>query len=246
MKVSIVIPAYNEEKWIEKTLIAALAQDYPDFEIIVVDNASTDKTSEIVQKFVSSHPKIKLVEEKRKGLLYAREAGRLAAKGDIIVQLDADCLPFPEWLSIGMQFFKKQKVVAVSGPYNFYDAPPGIRITTDIAQRYIFYPVRMITNAFGRGTMFVGGNAFIRAKALKKIGGYDTSIDFYSEDADTGVRLAQVGNVIYSTDIMIDSSARRFKAFGLRELNKKYTKAWVTTVLAGKKLEDNKETNHPR
>jgi glycosyltransferase involved in cell wall biosynthesis len=70
MKVSIVIPAYNEEAYLAQTIRSALAQDYSDFEVIVVNNASTDRTEEIARGFAN----ITLINESRIGLPQAREA----------------------------------------------------------------------------------------------------------------------------------------------------------------------------
>src|SRR3990167_5374338 len=108
MKVSVVIPAYNEEKWIGQTLEAILEQDYQDFEVIVVDNASTDKTSDIVKLFKDA--RITLINEPKKGILYAREAGRKIATGDILAQLDADCLTKKDWISNAVKKFENEKV----------------------------------------------------------------------------------------------------------------------------------------
>ncbi len=245
MKVSIVIPAYNEEKWIGKTLEAVSKQDYPDYEVIVVDNASADKTSEVVQGYMQKDSHIKLVKEPKKGILNAREAGRLAATGEIIVQLDADCLPKPNWITTAIPYFKSDKVVAVTGPYYFYDGPLWLRLIVGFGQNYIYRAGSIVFPWFGKGGVYVGGNFFIRASALKKIGGYDTSIDFYSEDADTGHRLSKIGRVLFQPQITVDSSARRFKAFGFNKVNNLYTRAYFT-AFQGKKMKDNEETVHPR
>jgi glycosyltransferase involved in cell wall biosynthesis len=132
MKVSVVIPAYNEENWVGKTLEAVLKVDYPDFEVIVVDNASIDKTSEVVETYVKKDPRVKLVHQPKKGLLNAREAGRLEATGDIIAQLDADCLPAPDWISKAVKYFDDENIVGVSGPYRLYDATPAMRTESDL------------------------------------------------------------------------------------------------------------------
>ncbi len=244
MKVSVVIPAYNEEKWIGKTLEAVAKQDYPDFEIIVVDNASVDKTSEVVESYAKNDSRIKLVHQPKKGLLNAREAGRLAATGEIIAQLDADCLPKPNWITTAVGYFTPE-IVVVTGPYHFYDAHGIVGFLINSGQSFLYEPAGYIAQKLNRGTLMVGGNSFIRASALEKIGGYDTSIDFYSEDTDTGSRLFKIGKVVFRNAIMVDSSARRFNAFGLHKLNNRYIKAFLT-VIAGKKLKDNVETEHPR
>src|SRR5581483_9075806 len=113
--VSVVVPAHNEEKNVAQTIEALLAQNYPNFEIIVVNNASTDKTSEIVSKFP-----VKLVHEPRKGLLWARERGRVEASGEIIANIDADCLPDENWIHTAVAHFDSHEVSAVTGPYDYH------------------------------------------------------------------------------------------------------------------------------
>lgn len=85
VKLSIVIPAYNEEKYIEDTLLSIKHADFTDVEIIVVCNGCTDQTAKIAKKYAS-----KVLEYKKKGVSFARNIGAEKAKGDKIIFLDAD------------------------------------------------------------------------------------------------------------------------------------------------------------
>lgn len=211
IKVSIVIPACNEEAYLGETLRAVCAQECSEFEVIVVDNASTDRTAEIARSFP-----VTVVSESRKGILFARERGRQEAQGDIIVQLDADCRPPQGWLKTGVAFFDDPHVVAVSGFYDFYDANLLFRGASYIVQGVVFRLAHIIVpRLFRRGTHMVGGNAFIRASALEQIGGYNTAILFHGEDTDTACRLKEAGGkILYRNSILVQSSARRFSAEG--------------------------------
>jgi glycosyltransferase involved in cell wall biosynthesis len=206
MKVSVVIPAHNEEKFIGETLKAVLSQDYPNFEVIVVNNASTDKTVRVVQKF----PQVKLITESRKGLLWAREAGRREATGEIIVNTDADCIPEKNWLTKGVSKFTSPDIVAVTGPAYFPDAGPVFRFITLNVQRLFYGPLSWFLQSISYGAVLIGGNNFIRAETLKQAGGYNTSIIFYGEDTDTAKRLAAIGTVKFANDLIIQTSSRRF------------------------------------
>ena len=211
MKVSVVIPAYNEEAYIEKTLRAALAQRWDDFEVIVVDNNSTDATAARVREF----PGVILLAEERQGVQYARERGRAEARGEIIANLDADCVPSPEWIGTAVGYFNDKNISALSGPYEYHDIAPLFRVATLFLQRVCFTPLQTLSRPVaGRGAMMMGGNAFIRAAALEKIGGYNTAIPFYGDDTDTANRLSAIGRVVYTKKIMVQSSARRFKRLG--------------------------------
>ncbi len=219
MKISVVIPAYNEEESLANTLKAVLAQDYGDFEVIVVNNASTDRTAEVAAAFP-----VKVVFEARKGLLWAREAGRQAASGGIIANIDADCLPSPDWLSHAAAHFADDAVAAVTGPYDYHDGSAFFRTTSLLTQSHIYRPMNAFLQlpVFGDRAILIGGNNLIRADILKKAGGYNTDLTFYGEDTDTAKRVCRYGKVIFSPKVVMKTSARRFKAEGAVRLMTKY------------------------
>ncbi len=206
MKVSIVIPAFNEEKNIADGIRAALAQDYPHFEVIVVDNGSTDNTAAIAAQFP-----ITVIAEPRKGTNHARESGRRVATGE---NIDADCLPSPDWLSVGVARLNDRNVSAVSGPYDYYDAGRVSRIILLALQKNVFTLANKITSFLNRGGTIIAGNVLIRASALDEAGGYNTAIVFYGDDTDTAQRVSRHGKIIFDRRLIVRSSARRFKAEG--------------------------------
>lgn len=210
MKVSVIIPAYNEEQYIAQTLDAVLAQSHPDVEIIVVDNNSTDQTQERAKMF----PTVQLVRETTPGVQHARERGRSVASGEIIANLDADCLPPPDWIKGALKHFDDPEVVAVSGPCDYYDAPKYFRVGSTLLQKLCFNPLHRLAHFFRKGVFMMGGNVLIRADALEKIGGYNTAIAFYGDDTDTANRLLSVGKVLYRNNVSIQTSARRFQRMG--------------------------------
>ena len=219
MKISIVIPAHNEEADIANAITAALAQGYHDFEVIVVDNASSDRTPDVASKFP-----VKLVREPRKGLLWAREAGRKAASGDIIYNMDADCRPSKDWLERAARYFNDGNVVAVTGPYDYYDAGGLFRRSSLAMQKHLYGPINSILQSplVRNRAILIGGNSFIHAGALEKAGGYDTSLVFYGEDTDTAKRISKHGRVVFDRSLSVKTSARRFKAEGWFNLTTKY------------------------
>ncbi|MCX6694895.1 MAG: glycosyltransferase family A protein, partial [Candidatus Altiarchaeota archaeon] len=92
--ITVVIPAYNEEKYIETTLQNLRKQNYKNYRIIVVDNNSKDKTVEIAEKYADE-----VLHETRQGAGYARYRGIESAKSTIIASADADSIYPPDWLS---------------------------------------------------------------------------------------------------------------------------------------------------
>lgn len=90
IKVSIIIPCYNVEKFIEKTILSAINQSLKEIEIIVVNDGSTDKTLDIIKKYKEKDERIILVDKKNGGLSSARNAGIKIARGEYIQHLDGD------------------------------------------------------------------------------------------------------------------------------------------------------------
>lgn len=117
---SIVIPCYNEENYLKDCISSLKNQDYSEpFEIIVVDNNSTDQTVVIAKNLG-----VKVIHETKAGVCFARQAGSDIAQGEIIVSTDADTVFKKDWLSkIDRTFKKNEKIVAVSGPCRYIDGP---------------------------------------------------------------------------------------------------------------------------
>ena len=102
-KISVVIPVYNGSKYIEETLNSVLNQSYKDFEIIVIDDGSTDNTSEIVNRFPSP---VRLIQNKHNGKSFSRNIGIRAARGELISFVDADDLWMPNKLEVQIEYLK--------------------------------------------------------------------------------------------------------------------------------------------
>src|SRR5580700_1310148 len=121
MRLSFVVPAYNEETYLPACLDSILKQIQSlgdDVEIIVVNNASTDGTREVALKY----PGVRVVDEPRKGLTFARQAGFAASKGDLIANVDSDSRLTPGWVKRVLgEFAAEPKMVALSGPFVYYD-----------------------------------------------------------------------------------------------------------------------------
>ncbi len=101
LSLSLVIPAYNEERHLAACLDAVSRQAVMPSEVIVVDNNSTDRTAEIAR----SYPFVRVVQEPRQGIVFARNAGFDAARGDIIGRIDADTIIPSDWTKHVLAFF---------------------------------------------------------------------------------------------------------------------------------------------
>jgi len=226
MLLSFVVPAYNEEAYLGACLESILQQTRGLehlTEIIVVNNASTDRTRDIAL----SYPRVQLVDELRKGLPYARQAGFLASTGTLIANVDADSRLSPGWVDKVLTIFreyegKQPALVSLSGPLFYYDLTPRQQRLV-----HVFYLIAWLTYATNKyilrvGSMVQGGNFVLSRSALEAIGGYDTSITFYGEDTDIARRLNSIGKVLFTFDLKMLSSARRLKHEGMLTIAFRY------------------------
>jgi glycosyltransferase involved in cell wall biosynthesis len=214
MKLSFVIPAHNEENYIRRNLesiIKEAKKSERDIEIIVVNNASDDRTREIVLEFQD----VILVDEPRKGLPQARQAGFLVSSGHLIANMDADSLLPPGWIEkIYEHFSRDEKLVALSGPYHYYDLS---KLANNLVVFYysLGYIIHLINHKIlKKSAMLQGGNFVLRRSALEKIGGFNVDIKFYGEDTDIAMRIQKVGKVEFDFGFKMHTSARRLKEEG--------------------------------
>ena len=230
MKLSFVIPAYNEERYLPACLESILAQTagLPEaVEIIVVNNASSDRTREVALRY----PGVRCVDELRKGLPFARQAGFLASSGELIANVDADSRLTEGWVAkVLAEFAAHDELAALSGPVVYYDLTPSQQVSVRLfyALAFVLYAVnRYVLRA---GSMVQGGNFVLRRSGLEAIGGFNTSIAFYGEDTDIARRLNRVGKVVFTFQLKMFSSARRLKKEGMFRIGLRYTMNYLWTT----------------
>lgn len=141
--VSVVIPVYKVERYINETLQSVFAQTYQNFEIIIVDDESPDRSIEICESY--EDPRIRIIHQKNRGLAGARNTGIRHSKGKYIAFLDSDDLWLPEKLEshvkhlesspeVGVSFCRSAFIDDNSKPLDIYQIPK----LTDITPHYIF------------------------------------------------------------------------------------------------------------
>ncbi|GAG81112.1 unnamed protein product, partial [marine sediment metagenome] len=184
MKSTVVIPALNEEEFIEANLKSIRAQTVPPDEIIVMDNGSTDKTVEIAEKYAD-----RVIIMPDVGIVQLRQAGAEAAKNPIIVSTDADTI-YPEfWLEKLLRHFSDPNVVAVGG---------SIRPSIPGSMEKIY--ANGLNTSASTG-LFLGANMAFRRDALLKSGGYIKVKR--AEDWALATRLRSQGRIVYDPEAYV-------------------------------------------
>ncbi len=225
MRISVVVPTYQEEKGIEPFLRQFERQTLPrsDFEIIVVDGGSRDRTREIAARLADQ-----MIVQTSPGIGGARNDGVALARGELIATTDADCRVPPDWLAQIVKDFEDAEVVAVCGPDGPFDG--GLK-----ARFYYFFLRAIIRAAALAGLYGTGGtNSAFRKTAFLEIGGYRNLP--HSDDIDVGVRIRAKGRILYDPRLDVGLSVRRLEKNG-------YLRTFFTwlrgdlKVLAGKPIE---------
>ena len=186
-RVSVVVCAYNAEPTIRECLDAALALDYPDYEVVVVDDGSTDATATILRDYP-----VRVVSTGNRGLSSARNTGLDAADGEIVAYLDSDAYPDPHWLRYLGRAFATGDVVGVGGP-NL--PPPGDGVIAECVARAPGGPAHVLLSDTV-AEHIPGCNMAFRAEALRKIGGFDPRFRAAGDDVDICWRLRDQGGTL--------------------------------------------------
>ncbi len=200
--VSVVIPAYNEEYYLPACLDSLIKQktDVP-YEVIVVNNASTDKTKQVAQTY-----KVKIIDEPRKGRGYARQTGFEHAIGDIILGTEADTVVPLNWVEHMYKSFSEKKCHAITGPMKIKELSPFKRSIINYGLQLIVELYRLF---FGY-TFLAGFNMGLSKELFKKVGGFDVRLNTLDE-VELSARISKITPIYFIKDLPVIVSARRFK-----------------------------------
>ncbi len=232
MNISFIVPAHNEELLLGGCLksILALKNDPSFHEIIVVDNASTDRTKAIAESFDG----VTVLSETQKGPTHARARGLAAASGDYCACIDADTRVSREWLErVKRALSSLSDIVALSGPYRYPELPRWQQATKraiDLSAHWL----RRVTGS--RSIRATGGNAVYNVAALRAAGGFHSAVPFFGDDVEVFMRLREHGRVVFDVHLRADSSSRRLVQHGFFRTIAQYTLNSLWLQIRGKPL----------
>jgi glycosyltransferase involved in cell wall biosynthesis len=224
-RLDIVVCAHNEAGYLARCLAAIreTCSDLPngwEVQLIVVDNASTDNTTEIARQFAD------VIHEPVKGLTRARQAAMAYIGNDLVAFIDADTAMQPGWIQRAVSALDKDvRVVCVSGPVSYYDM--------GIATSWLLHKLWALSGLLASHTVgyaINGGHFLVKVSALRAIGGFDISIDFYGEDTDLARRLARQGLVKFDPALTMPCSGRRLRGQGIAKTMTIYALHYLATA----------------
>lgn len=203
--ISVIIPAFNEERLLGRCLEALIEQNYPKekYEILVIDNGSHDNTVQVARKLGV----LVFTYKAMQGCAAARHYGASKAKGGILAFTDADSAPEPDWLSKIEKAFQNPNIICIGGgalpdTKTFrYKAIFGLYHGFDLLQKWVGKP------------LLGGYNMAVKTSSYKKVGGFNKSL-LSADDWDLSIRLyKQFGSkaVIYMPELRVYVSTRKQK-----------------------------------
>jgi glycosyltransferase involved in cell wall biosynthesis len=239
MKISIIIPVYNEEKHISKCLTSILKNkiNFKNIEILIIDGGSTDKTVDIIKNFQRKKNYIKLLNNPKRYQAAGLNLGIKKSRGEIIIRCDAHAIYPEDYLTRLIEYHKKNKADNIGGVWETIPADNSIKsraIASSMNNIFgVGYSFRTIKN---KGDIYSGTVPFgsFKKSLIKKIGLFDENLKI-GEDLDYNIRIRKnKGRILMITDLIVQYIAKdNFKKLIAMSFN---YGLWKTTVNKKHKL----------
>ena len=166
--ISVIMPVYNSENYVSEAIESVLSQTYSNFEFIIINDGSTDRSAEIIKSYIGDKRIVFINREINKKLVFSLNEGLQMAKGDFIVRMDADDISHPKRFEIQLQYLlKNTDIVLVGTSYNSFNENGFIRCNVHPKN-----PVE-IAYRFMRNTHFCHPSVMFRSKLIQEFGGYE-------------------------------------------------------------------------
>lgn len=197
--VSIIIPAYNAKRFIHETLVSVLNQSYESYEVIVVDDGSTDSTREIVSDFVKQNQKISLITKSHSGGASARNTGLEKARGKFIAFLDSDDLWYPDKLAKQVSCIEKDPSIGLVSCL-------AVVINEESISTGLLAGRKLHGNCYKKmldtGGICGGSIVLVRRECFEKAGYFDPTLKLF-QDWDMWIRLTRHFKLVTIPEVLV-------------------------------------------
>ena len=228
LDVSVIVPTWNEEKYLSKCLHSLKNQvGTRPLEVIVVDGGSTDRTLQVAARYAD-----KILVEPRKPVGAARNIGARHASGDTLAFIDADTVACDNWLDVIVHTLRtNSRAVGVTGPTHPYEGSRLDELAYTVATAW----VQRLSLKLGLPHV-PGFNCAYRDNAFWEAGGFDEHREL-SEDIMLALKIRHQGPILFNPEMSAFTSLRRIKTFGYPYLTTYYAMNWATVLLFDRTLD---------
>jgi glycosyltransferase involved in cell wall biosynthesis len=231
------MPLYNARPYVAQAVRSVLDQTFTDFELIIVDDGSTDGSAELVDKTAAGDARLRLIRQANGGVSVASNRATELARGDFMARVDADDICLPNRLETQVKFLRAHpECVAVGSRVEFIDGEgeplfemPGIALSHEEIDRGLLNVEWTILQP---ATMF-------RSQAVRAVGGYRTDLHIH-EDHDLFLKLAEIGKLANVNEVLFqyrqrpNSAVSVYAAKHVDSFRSVFEDAWKRRGLTGK------------
>ena len=244
MKISVIIPCYNVEKYIKDTINSVLSQTYKDYELILINDGSTDKTLNILEEMHKIDNRIKIFNQKNKGVSEARNLGISLANGEFIYFLDGDDIVHLDMFEIAENIFSAQNVDMFSFGYQVKDVKSTKKYSSELNNRKIFSSTEFLNKILNKEIYQHICSFLIKRKFLSEIK-FDKRL-IIGEDLDFQLRLLLNKEflVYYTSTVYFDYMKRGNSATTLKKVPNNYFYIFDSLDKLKSKMLDRKMENY--
>ncbi|MBF2003621.1 MAG: glycosyltransferase family 2 protein [Synechococcales cyanobacterium C42_A2020_086] len=233
--VSVLMPVYNSERYVAQAIESILNQTFSDFELLIINDGSTDRSLSILQRYAAQDPRIRLFSRENQGIARTRNELLHRATGEFIAVLDSDDIALPDRLARQLQFLRQHpEVVCLGSAYQIMDSAG--RVLTALPVPLDDAEIQRLALA-GHASIFQSCVMMRRAVVLD-IGGYNNALP-PAEDLDLWLRLGEVGQLANLPEVLVqyrvhaNSVSERDCAFQRQQAYEACRQAWQRRGITG-------------
>ncbi len=233
--ISVLLPVYNGDRYISEAIESILTQSFSDFELLIINDGSTDRSRQILERYATQDDRIRLIHRENRGLIQTLNEMLALAQGEFLARMDADDISLSDRFALQVNFLQQHPdYVCVGGAYDLIDAKG----------RTVLHLTMPETNPEIQQAILSGQTiinhpcALIRRSALQQIGGYDESMQTV-EDLDMLLRIGEIGllanlpNPVLKYRFHMQSVSAQRSDFQYQMIQTACQQAWQRRGIAG-------------
>ncbi|WP_162006662.1 glycosyltransferase family 2 protein [Roseimaritima sediminicola] len=197
--ISVVMPIYNAQSHLRQALASILAQDFEDFEVVAVNDGSTDDSGGILQQFAARDRRVRVIEQRNRGLVGALNRGLEESRGRLLARMDADDVAMPERFGKQVRFLQQHPAVLAVGTAIMNMDCDGDRLNVQILPTEA---PAIDDQLMHRRTGLAHPSVMMRREAVEAVGGYRAEFEWI-EDHDLWLRLSERGPLANLPDVLL-------------------------------------------